>query len=194
MGRIGVILSKELVDNLRDGRSLAAALVYPLIGPLLVGVLIALLSSLLVLDRQSTISIAVRGAGHAPALTAYLEVQGVAMREAADDPRLAVRRGRHATALIIPEAYSGSFARGEPATVEVILDSSRLALAAEQRPRQHCPGRAKPRKLHFQRLDPVPGCLRTLAQPGVLPGQRSDRGLLAPRSPQRPAQLGVGAA
>ena len=52
----------------------------------------------------------------------------------------------------------------------------------------------KPRKLHFQRLDPVSGCLRTLAPPGVLPGQRFDRGLLAPQSPQRPAQLGVGAA
>ena len=36
-----------------------------------------------------------------------------------------------------------------------------LALAAEQRPRQYRSGRAKPRKLHFQRLDPVPGCLRT---------------------------------
>ena len=49
------------------------------------------------------------------------------MRGADDNPRVAVRRGRHATALIIPEAYSGAFARGEPATVEVVLDSSRLA-------------------------------------------------------------------
>ena len=59
MGQIRVVLTKELVDNLRDGRSLAAALVYPLIGPLLVGVLIELMSSVLVLDQQSTISIAI---------------------------------------------------------------------------------------------------------------------------------------
>ena len=56
---------------------------------------------------------------------------------------------------------------------------------------QHRPGRAKPGKLRFQRLDPIPRRLRALAQPGVLPGQRFDRGLLAPRSPQRPAQFGI---
>ena len=66
-----------------------------------------------------------------------------------------------------------------------------LALAAEQHLRQHRPGRAKPGKLRFQRLDPVPRRLHALAQPGVLPGQRFDRGLLAPRSPQRPAQVGI---
>ena len=66
-----------------------------------------------------------------------------------------------------------------------------LALSAEQRLRQHRPGRAKPGKLRFQRLDPIPRRLRALAQPGVLPGQRFDRGLLAPRSPQRPAQFGI---
>ena len=65
-----------------------------------------------------------------------------------------------------------------------------LALAAEQRPRQHCPGRAKPRKLHFQHLDPVSGCLRTLAQPGILLAQHVDRRLLAPRSPESHTQMG----
>ena len=59
-----------------------------------------------------------------------------------------------------------------------------LALAAEQRLRQHGLGRAKPRKLRLQRLDPVPRRLCALAQPGVLSGQGLDRGLLAPRPPQ----------
>ena len=66
-----------------------------------------------------------------------------------------------------------------------------LALAAVERPRQHRPGRTKPLKLDFQRLDPVPRRLRALAQAGVLPGQRLDRSLLAPRPSQSPAEIGV---
>ena len=64
-----------------------------------------------------------------------------------------------------------------------------LALAPVERLRQQRPGRAKPRKLGLQRLDSVPRRLRTLAQPGVLPGKGLDRRLLASRSPQRPARL-----
>ena len=43
-----------------------------------------------------------------------------------------------------------------------------LALAAEQRLRQHRPGRAKLRELGFQRLDPALRCLRGPAQTGHL--------------------------
>ena len=68
-----------------------------------------------------------------------------------------------------------------------------FALAPEQLLRQHGPGRAEPRKLGFQRLDPVPRRLRGLAQPGVLPGQGLERRLLAPRSSQGPAEIGIGA-
>ena len=66
-----------------------------------------------------------------------------------------------------------------------------LALAAEQLPRQHGPGRTQPGKLGFQRLDPAPRSLDGFAQPGILPGQRLDRGLLAPRPAQGPAQLAI---
>ena len=66
-----------------------------------------------------------------------------------------------------------------------------LALAAEQRLRQHRPGRVKLRELRFQRLEAVPRRLRGPAQTGVLPGQFVDRGLLAPRSSQELAQLSV---
>ena len=64
-------------------------------------------------------------------------------------------------------------------------------LRAVERPRQHRPGRTKPLKLDFERLDPVPRRLRALAQAGVLPGQRLDRSLLAPRPSQSPAEIGV---
>ena len=68
-----------------------------------------------------------------------------------------------------------------------------LALAAEQRLRQHRTGRAKLRQPGFQLPDPPLRCLHGLAETGLLPDQRPDRGLLAPRSAERLAQLGVGA-
>ena len=95
-------------------------------------------------------------------------------------------------ALIEPGPLGAAVA-GRAALLAALVFRARLvlllALAAVERPRQHRPGRTKPLKLDFQRLDPVPRRLRALAQAGVLPGQRLDRSLLAPRSPQRRAQL-----
>ena len=54
-----------------------------------------------------------------------------------------------------------------------------LALAAEERLRQHGPGRAKPGKLPFQPLGSGLRDLHRLAQPGILLAQRHDRAALA---------------
>ena len=66
-----------------------------------------------------------------------------------------------------------------------------LAPAPVEPLRQHRPSRAQPVKLGLQRLDPTPRPPDGLAQPSVLPGQRPDRGLLAPRPAQDPAQLRI---
>ena len=97
-------------------------------------------------------------------------------------------------ALIEPGPLGAAVA-GRAALLAALVFRARLvlllALAAVERPRQHRPGRTKPLKLDFQRLDPVPRRLRALAQAGVLPGQRLDRSLLAPRPSQSPAEIGV---
>ena len=38
--RIWVVFAKETIDNLRDWRSVSGAMIYPFIGPILVGILI----------------------------------------------------------------------------------------------------------------------------------------------------------
>ena len=43
MERIRVIFSKEVKENLRDRRTLSGALLYPLIGPVLVAVLLTVI-------------------------------------------------------------------------------------------------------------------------------------------------------
>ena len=127
MERIRVVLAKELIDNLRDGRSLSAALVYPLLGPLLLGVLIGLMANLLVLDRETTIHVAVQGAVYAPEMISHLESNGVVLEPIVGDTHDVVRRGRHASVLIVPAEFSEDFSAGRPAKVQVIMDSSRLA-------------------------------------------------------------------
>ncbi len=127
MDRIRVVLAKELVDNLRDGRSLSAALVYPLLGPILLGVLIGLMANLLVLDRETTILVAVAGAEHAPQLISHLESNGVVLEPIIGEANEAVKRGRHASVLRIPSQFGRRFSAGDPATVQVVMDSSRLA-------------------------------------------------------------------
>ena len=66
-----------------------------------------------------------------------------------------------------------------------------LARAPEECLRQGRPGRAEPGKLRLQRRLPGLQLPHRPVQSGVLPGQRLDRRLLAPRPAQNPAQLGV---
>ena len=76
-------------------------------------------------------------------------------------------------ALIEPGPLGAAVA-GRAALLAALVFRARLvlllALAAVERPRQHRPGRTKPLKLDFQRLDPVPRRLRALAQGGRSPG------------------------
>lgn len=68
-----VVLQKEMLDHLRDRRSLWLALVYPLLGPLVVGMLLQLsASSLRVAPGARAITLAASGMSYAPGLAQYL--------------------------------------------------------------------------------------------------------------------------
>ena len=120
-------------------------------------------------------------------------VRRVGLPAASADARIR-RRIVHFGALFKPGPLGAAVA-GRAALLAALALRARLvlllALATEQLPRQHGPSRTQPGKLGFQRLDPALRSLHGLAQPAVLPGQRLDRGLLAPRSAQDFAQLGV---
>ena len=68
-----------------------------------------------------------------------------------------------------------------------------FALAAVERPRQHSSGRAKPLKLDFQRLDPVPRRLPRAPLRSRAFSRDSDLivAFWAPRPSQSPAEIGV---
>ena len=119
----GVVLAKELVDGLRDRRSIASALV-----PLLIMPVMALFAFQTVSKQAESardIKVPVVGREHAGPLIQWLEQQpGVELETGPDDPEGAVREGDMDLVLVIPEDFGHLFARSKTAEVRVVVDSS----------------------------------------------------------------------
>ena len=125
--RIWVVFAKETIDNLRDWRSVSGAMIYPFIGPMLIGILIGLVGKAIVELQKSTFQLAIVGAERAPGLIDYLHERGVEMIAAPADPKAAVRGAEHDTVLVVPEAYAADFAAERPAEIVIVSDGSRLS-------------------------------------------------------------------
>ena len=134
--RIGIIIRKELVDNLRDRRSVGNALFAVLINPLLYIVLFGFLNRTFTEQAERPLELYVSGAANAPNLVQFLDQNNVDIREAPDDAEAAVRRGDLGVVLIIPNDYGEKFRDGEPAQVQLLIDessqSSNLAVGRAQ--------------------------------------------------------------
>jgi sodium transport system permease protein len=118
-----VVWYKELVDGLRDRRSLASMLLFPFTGPALVALMLSLVSEQLLVDREVTL--AVVGREHAPGLVSFLERQGLRVIDAPADATEAVRRGDVDVVLIVPEDYGERFRSGRPVELDLVMDVSR---------------------------------------------------------------------
>jgi sodium transport system permease protein len=116
-----VVFMKELVDSVRDRRSLLSALLYPLLA-LLVGLLLAIFVSREAVSREIELPIA--GQEQAPDLIAFLERHGVVVLAAPADPEAAIRRGDHQLVIEIPDEFANNLREGEPATVRIVVDQS----------------------------------------------------------------------
>jgi len=125
MGRIKVIFCKEVKDNLRDRRTLAGALAYPLFGPILLALVFTLVGHTSSGNAEKTMLLPVVGAEHAPALIQFLEQNGAKIIPAPADPEAAVQAGDQEVVLIIPEGYGENFTTGRSAAVQLVVDDSR---------------------------------------------------------------------
>ncbi|MEI7609832.1 MAG: ABC transporter permease subunit [Rhodospirillaceae bacterium] len=97
-----VVLQKEMLDHLRDRRSLWLALAYPLLGPLVVGMLLQLsASSLRVAPGSHAITVAASGMSYAPGLAQYLSRNRVIL-SAPIEGGLAGKVNRDALVLEVP--------------------------------------------------------------------------------------------
>ena len=122
--RLWYIVEKEIVDNLRDRRSVGNALFAVLINPLLYVVLFGFLNRTFSEQAERPLSLPVMGAANAPNLVQFLDQNNVDITAAPEDAEEAVRRGDLAVVLVIPDDFGEAFTRGAPAQVRLLVDDS----------------------------------------------------------------------
>jgi sodium transport system permease protein len=116
------VMLKELIDHLRDRRSVVGSFVLPVLGPLLLLGVFELVSDL---GRDRPLSLPVVGAEFAPGLVDYLEASGAEILPPPLYAEDSVRRGEADVVLVIDPGYAERFADGRSAPVRLIVDDSR---------------------------------------------------------------------
>ena len=131
------VFAKEVLDNFRDRRTLASALLMgPLFGPLLFAFVINLSIERSLSDVEKTLRLPVIGAQHAPNLVRYLMSRNMEIVDAPESREAAiegVRTGLHDVVLVIPGAYGEQLAEAMPAKVELISDRANTTADREAR-------------------------------------------------------------
>ena len=118
------VFRKEIVDALRDRRTLTMVLVSSvLLGPL---VLIAVSSLVATLETAAEKrEVLVAGLEHGPSLKNFFERQTYTVRSAPADYEARLRSGRLGEAVVVvPEEFEEALVRGEFPLVEVVADSA----------------------------------------------------------------------
>ena len=127
MKEILIVARKELIDAFRDGKGMAAALFYPLLGPLLLLALFFVIGQTVGAEADGRLELAVAGAENAPALVEFLRQNDVKITAAPADPRAAVLAGDLPLVLEVGSSFAAALAAGRPADITLIVDTSRQA-------------------------------------------------------------------
>lgn len=124
------VFKKELIDNLRDRRTLLSSFSIALLGPLFFVGLMAFMLDTAIGESDDPVSIDVMGAEHAPNLISHLQTSNVDTTSIdVDDPAETVRNGDSSVILIIPDDYGADLASGEVAQLRMVHDSSAFGSA-----------------------------------------------------------------
>ena len=117
------VFRKEMVDHLRDGRSILVSMIYPLMGPLLLGLLFFFVGGSMRVNDSAALVVPIVHGERASHLVGFLESHGAVIRPLRGDPRRLVAAGWAAFVLIVPE--QGSTAN-TPLAVRLIANPSRF--------------------------------------------------------------------
>jgi len=132
-----IVFLKEIIDNLRDRRTLASALIMgPIFGPVLFAFVINLSIERSLEDVEHTLELPVIGKSHAPNLVRYLASQNIDVVEGPDERAAAiaaVKTGLHDIVLIIPPDFGEQLADTVPAKVELVSDQANTDADREAR-------------------------------------------------------------
>jgi len=130
-----IVCFKEIIDNLRDRRSLLTALLgMPIAFPVLFVVLISFQIERNIDSAEEQVGLPVIGAEHAPNLMRYLESRNIDIVAGPADSTAAVeavQAGEQDVVLLIPEDFGKELAGMIPATVELYLDQANTSGSAD---------------------------------------------------------------
>jgi len=122
------VFFKEVLDNFRDRRTLASALLMgPIFGPVLFAFVINLSVERSIEDQQSTMELPIIGQEYAPNLVAYLRSKNIDAVDGPEDLAAAmdaVKTGAHDIVLVIPEDFGEQLASTIPAKIELVSDQA----------------------------------------------------------------------
>ena len=122
--RVLAVARKELLDTLRDRRTLLVTLLPALIaGPLVLMLMFSVIASQI--DKVRELKLPARGHERAPALVAFLERQQVTLTDAPADYEARIRGGEVDVVLVVDEKFENDVAEGKAGTVRLVYDRSR---------------------------------------------------------------------
>jgi sodium transport system permease protein len=124
LNHIGIVFVKELLDALRDRRTLMRlALPALMMGPLMLFLLSGLIAQFETRAQQR--EVVAHGMQHAPTLRNYIERQNFSVKEAPADYEAQLRSGKLGDAvLVVPATFEAELARGDQPSIEVVTDSA----------------------------------------------------------------------
>jgi sodium transport system permease protein len=131
---IAVVFCKEVLENLRDRRVVLSAFFFGvLFAPIIFALTTTLASQRIVRSQEQPLKLPVVGAQHAPNLIRFMKENGVEVDEiqaTVEEAIQQVRTGHREFVLRIGEQYGDKLQAGEPAPLELVVDSSNGQAAA----------------------------------------------------------------
>jgi sodium transport system permease protein len=130
MSALLTVCRKEILETLRERRTLVSLLLGPLFGPILFTVIINLTVSRNLTSLDEVLEVPILGAEYAPNLVAYLRARSIAPIEDHDiqDVEQAaelVATGTYDVVLVIDEAFGKDFGTDRAARVALVVDRSK---------------------------------------------------------------------
>lgn len=118
------ILKKELVDSVRDRRTIAMILIASILtGPLVLMMLNSFVSKLS--DKAEAKKVQVHGLQHAPSAINFFQRQGAEIIQAPDDFLQKVKDGKLDAVVVFKAGFEDELRSGKQAAVEIVYDDSR---------------------------------------------------------------------
>jgi len=126
MRQLKIVWAKEVLDNLRDRRTLLSSLMFgPLFGPILFVFMMNFMLSEATSDMDELLELPVSGQENAPELMNWLGGNGVKVVPGPVDAREAVSRGDMSMVLVIPKSTGEQIRAGKPAPVQLVVNNAK---------------------------------------------------------------------